>query len=87
MAKQHNLSVSSFKREFAKQYHATPASYIKSKRVEKAAGLLSLSDQRIKDIAFECGFSDVANFTKSFREQYALSPTKYRQAQNASFGT
>lgn len=86
MAKQHNLSISSFKREFAKQYHATPASYIKSKRVEKAADLLSFSNQRIKDIAFQCGFSDVANFTKSFREQYGLSPTAYRQAQNPPSG-
>lgn len=82
MAKQHNLSVSSFKREFAKQYKDTPASYLKTKRVEKAAELLVLSTQRIKDIAFQCGFSDVANFTKSFREQYSLSPTEYRQAQS-----
>lgn len=85
MAKQHNLSVSSFKREFAKLYNDTPASYIKTKRVEKAAELLKISTQRIKDIAFECGFSDVANFTKSFREQYSLSPTEYRKAQNQSY--
>jgi AraC-like DNA-binding protein len=84
MAKQHNLSVSSFKREFAKQYNNTPANYIKTKRVEKAAELLSLSTQRIKDIAFQCGFSDVANFTKSFREQYSLSPTEFRKAQSQS---
>jgi len=84
MAKQHNLSISSFKREFAKQYHNTPASYLKTKRVEKAAELLNLSSERIKDIAFECGFSDVANFTKSFREQYKLSPSAYRQAQNGN---
>ncbi len=39
LARQNNLSVSSFKREFAKEYNDTPANYIKNKRLEKAAEL------------------------------------------------
>ncbi|WBV57116.1 AraC family transcriptional regulator [Chryseobacterium daecheongense] len=74
-----NLSVSSFKREFSKLYNDTPANYIRNKRLEKAAELLAVSDQRITDIAFECGFNDLANFTKSFGEKYHQSPTNYRQ--------
>ncbi len=82
LAEQNNLSVSSFKREFAKIYHDTPANYIKAKKLEKAAGLLQLSDQRITEIAFECGFNDLANFTKSFTSKYSISPTNYRQKLN-----
>lgn len=78
LAQQNNLSVSSFKREFAKLYNDTPANYIKSKKLEKAAELLSLSDKRITDIAFDCGFNDLANFTKSFSEKYHATPTQYR---------
>jgi AraC-like DNA-binding protein len=82
LAEQNNLSVSSFKREFAKIYHDTPANYIKAKKLEKAAGLLQLSDQRITEIAFDCGFNDLANFTKSFTSKYSISPTNYRQKLN-----
>ena len=83
LAQQNNLSVSSFKREFAKIYNDTPANYIKAKKLEKAAELLLLSDQRITEIAFDCGFNDLANFTKSFTSKYKVSPTAYRQKQNS----
>ncbi|TDO82836.1 AraC-like DNA-binding protein [Flavobacterium chryseum] len=79
LAQQNNLSVSSFKREFAKIYHDTPANYIKAKKLEKAAELLQVSNQRITEIAFDCGFNDLANFTKSFTSKYSVSPTNYRQ--------
>ncbi|MBE9602249.1 AraC family transcriptional regulator [Pedobacter sp. MC2016-24] len=79
LAEQTNLSVSSFKREFAKLYNDTPASYIKNKKLEKAAEMLLVSDQRITGIAFECGFHDLANFTKSFSDKYQRTPTQYRQ--------
>lgn len=79
LAQQNNLSVSSFKREFAKIYQDTPANYIKAKKLEKAAELLQVSNQRITEIAFDCGFNDLANFTKSFTSKYNVSPTNYRQ--------
>ena len=82
LARKTNLSVSSFKREFTKLYNDSPANYIKTKRLEKAAELLLVSDNRITDIAFECGFNDLANFTKSFHDKYDASPTNYRSKLN-----
>jgi AraC-like DNA-binding protein len=79
-----HLSLSSFKREFAKLYNDTPANYIKTKKLEKAAELLAVSNQRITDIALECGFSDLASFTKSFHDKYNTTPTTYRLNQTAS---
>jgi AraC family transcriptional regulator, exoenzyme S synthesis regulatory protein ExsA len=78
LAQQTNLSLSSFKREFKKLYNATPANYIKTKKLEKATELLLVSNERISDIAFTCGFNDLANFTKSFGEKYNMTPTTYR---------
>lgn len=83
LAQHTNLSLSSFKREFAKLYNDTPANYIKTKKLEKAAALLLASDERISDIAFDCGFNDLANFTKSFSEKYHTTPTHYRLNQIA----
>ena len=83
LAQKTNLSVSSFKREFAKLYNDTPANYIRNKKLEKAAELLLASDNRIADVAYQCGFNDLANFTKSFHDKYQVSPTHYRLNQIA----
>ncbi len=84
LAQRTNLSVSSFKREFAKLYDDSPANYIKTKRLEKAAELLLASDNRITEIAFECGFNDLPNFTKSFHDKYNVAPTSYRSNMNST---
>lgn len=73
-----NLSVSSFKREFTKLYNDSPAHYIKTKKLEKAVALLNNEAQRITDIAYECGFTDIAHFSKSFQEKYNCSPSAFR---------
>jgi AraC-like DNA-binding protein len=78
LAQKTNLSVSSFKREFKKIYDDSPASYIKNKKLERAAELLLASDARITDVAFDCGFNDLANFTKSFHDKYSTSPSNFR---------
>lgn len=78
LAQKTNLSVSSFKREFKKLYDDSPANYIRTKRLERAAELLLASNERITDIAFDCGFNDLANFTKSFHDRYNVSPSNYR---------
>jgi len=82
LARKTNLSLSSFKREFARLYNDTPASYIRHRRLEKAAALLLASDSRISDIALDCGFNDLANFTKSFHDKYGVTPGKYRLNKN-----
>lgn len=78
LAQKANLSVSSFKREFKKLYDDSPANYIRTKRLERAAELLLVSNERITDIAFACGFNDLANFTKSFHDRYNVSPSNFR---------
>ncbi|MES2828238.1 MAG: AraC family transcriptional regulator [Bacteroidota bacterium] len=83
LAEKTNLSISSFKREFKKLYDDSPANYIKTKRLAKAAELLCVSEERITDIAYNCGFNDLANFTKSFHDKYGSSPTNYRLEKNS----
>lgn len=73
-----SLSVSSFKRKFTEIYNESPASYIKNKRLEKAASLLKVSQERINDICYDCGFSSMDNFSKSFKIKYSVTPTEYR---------
>lgn len=73
-----NLSLSSFKREFKKNYNDSPAKYIRNKKLEKASELLLISDERITDIAYDCGFNDLANFSKIFHDKYNQTPSNFR---------
>ena len=73
-----NLSLSSFKREFKKNYNDSPANYIRNKKLEKAADLLLISEERITDIAFDCGFKDLANFSTLFHDKFNCTPSAYR---------
>ncbi|MEM7106372.1 MAG: AraC family transcriptional regulator [Bacteroidota bacterium] len=74
-----NLSLSSFKREFVKHYDSSPGKYLKTRKLEKAAKLLKATTLRISDIAFDCGFGDLAHFSKSFQKHFGHSPSEYRQ--------
>jgi AraC-like DNA-binding protein len=78
LARLTNLSLSSFKREFRRIYDDNPANYIRNKRLEKAAELLLISDERITNIAYDTGFNDPANFSKCFLEKFGISPSNYR---------
>ena len=61
------MSVSTFKREFQKIYVASPATYIRTKKIDKALELLSATDLRTTEIAYECGFSSVSHFSSRSR--------------------
>ncbi|CAN7712465.1 helix-turn-helix domain-containing protein [Neorhizobium tomejilense] len=60
----------------------TPADYIWSLRLERAAARLRDATCRpgeISEIAFALGFSSSAHFSRAFRSRYALSPSKWRK--------
>jgi len=75
-----SLSLSSFKREFAKHYDCPPARYIRKRRLEKAAQLLRATDLRVSDIAYDCAFQNLAHFSKVFTKEYGASPSVYRES-------
>ncbi|PKP29345.1 MAG: AraC family transcriptional regulator [Bacteroidetes bacterium HGW-Bacteroidetes-18] len=78
LAEMTNLSLSSFKREFKKNYSDSPANYLRNKKLEKAAELLLVSEERITDIAFDCGFNDLANFSTLFHDKFGCTPSSFR---------
>ena len=73
------LSLSSFKRKFSSQYGTSPNKYIVSKRLEKAQLLLRTTDLRISEVAYDCGYSDLGYFTKTFQKHYNCSPTSFKE--------
>ena len=74
-------SLSSFKRDFRKQYNESPGRWIQQKRLDYAAALLRSTDHmNVTDVVFESGFEDVSHFSKAFKNRFGKSPSSYRQA-------
>jgi AraC family transcriptional activator of tynA and feaB len=58
----------------------TPSSYIRSRRLDHAAQLLTQTrrDAAITAIAFDSGFNDLSTFCRVFRRKFGLAPGDYR---------
>ena len=78
LAKLCNLSLSSFKREFKKEFKDSPTNYIIGKKIEKAKKLLSVTDLPISEIAYETGFQDQLYFTRLFKRKTGKTPSTFR---------
>ncbi|MFT7035930.1 MAG: AraC-like DNA-binding protein [Cyclobacteriaceae bacterium] len=74
-----NNSMASFKRKFNKMYDSTPAKYITQKKLEKAQIILAFSLSSIKEVCYECGFTNPSSFSRMFKDQYGCSPTEFRK--------
>jgi AraC-like DNA-binding protein len=58
---------------------ATPVTYIVERRLQKAAQLLATDRHRnITEIAYACGFSDSAYFSRRFHANFGMAPSQYR---------
>lgn len=66
-------------RRFQMLVGQTPAEFIRTLRLEKAAKLLSETSKPVTDIAYGVGFTDVGYFGKCFKRKYGVLPSQYRQ--------
>ena len=73
-----NKSVSSFKRLFKKHFDSTPAAYFRSKKIARAADLLSSGNLSIGEICWDCGFESLSHFSSTFKKERSVSPREYR---------
>ncbi|MBC8052664.1 MAG: response regulator [Sphingobacteriaceae bacterium] len=55
----------------------TPHDFITKVRLQKSTELLLTGDYTISQIAYMVGFSEPANFTRTFTKEYKVSPKKY----------
>ncbi|WP_341226544.1 AraC family transcriptional regulator [uncultured Arcticibacterium sp.] len=77
LSKLSGRSLSGFKRDFQEQFGVSPAYWIRSKRLSRAAFLLKNSDKNVSEVAEEVGFESISHFIKLFKETYGKTPAKY----------
>jgi AraC-like DNA-binding protein len=78
LARAAGLSRAHFSREFRSAFGESPHSYLLTRRMERAAALLRVTDNSVTDICFSVGLRSVGSFTTSFRRTYGVTPTAYR---------
>lgn len=52
--------------------------FVKRVRLNKAAKLISEQGFNVSEAAFESGFNDLKHFRTSFKEQFGITPSKYK---------
>ncbi|MDX6637783.1 MAG: hypothetical protein QOJ01_1294 [Solirubrobacterales bacterium] len=79
MAAAAGLSRAHFSREFRRTFGVSPYAYLLTRRLERAATLLRVTDRSISDVCFSVGLASVGSFTTSFRRMFGVSPSAYRE--------
>src|SRR5881392_2411091 len=72
------LSRAHFSREFRRAFGESPHAYLLTRRLERAATLLRMTDRSVAWICVSVGLQSVGSFTTSFKRMYRMTPTAYR---------
>lgn len=78
ISKQIGINQNKIRKEFKSQYHTTVSDYISELRMLKAKKMIIDKEIMIKEIAIECGYEYVQNFTRAFKKKFGVSPEKLR---------
>jgi AraC-like DNA-binding protein len=81
MAGAAGTSKAHFSREFHRTFGESPHHYLLTRRLERAASLLRMTDWSVAEICFSVGLRSVGSFTTSFKRAYGATPTDYRAKQ------
>lgn len=73
-----NMSLSSFKREFMKQYAKSPIKWFQDQRLGYASLLLKQEQRRASDIYSEVGYENLSSFIQAFKSKYGVTPKQYQ---------
>lgn len=76
-----HLSHSEIYSIFKEYFHATPADFVKARRLNGACELLKNTALPVNKIAVQCGIPDYNYFSKIFKRAFAVSPVQYRKSE------
>ncbi len=79
LARVAHLSLGAFSRFFKSRTGKTVPEYVNELRVGRACRMLGEERLNITDIALDCGFRNLANFNRRFREIVKMTPREYRR--------
>ncbi|GAA3413267.1 AraC family transcriptional regulator [Paenibacillus hodogayensis] len=83
LASRAHLASSYLIRLFKTHTGTTPYQYLQELRMNAAKSYLTNTSMTVKDIAETNGFPSIHYFSRQFKKRYGMSPSRWRQAQEA----
>jgi AraC-like DNA-binding protein len=79
LAKAVGMPESSFTRQFRKVVGTSPIAWLRHERIKQAKRRLMHTNDAIKEVARQVGYSDQYFFSKDFKKMTKLTPTQFRE--------
>src|ERR1700691_5357812 len=83
IARSLGISSSHLRARFRASCGVSLGRHLRRLRLEKACGLLRLSQRRVTEIAELCSFTSIYSFSRAFHTAYGVSPMAYRHGGRA----
>lgn len=80
LARELGISIPYLSAAFRRAMGVTLSEYVRSRRMQYAARLLTDTGLEIQTVALHCGLPDLQYFSKLFKAEYGMSPSRYRAA-------
>ena len=77
-----NMGLTAFCNFFKSQFRVTFVEYLNTVRIGHACQLIADNKHNIVEIAYECGFNNLANFNRQFKKFKNTTPSDYRKLLN-----
>ncbi|HTO15443.1 MAG TPA: AraC family transcriptional regulator [Edaphocola sp.] len=71
-----NMSLSTFKRHFIKEYKVSPGKWLQDKRLQKAKETLEEGNLKPSDIYLDFGYNNLSNFSIAFKNKFGINPSE-----------
>ena len=71
-----NMSLSTFKRHFIREYKTSPGKWLQDKRLQKAKERLEQEHLKPSAIYLEFGYNNLSNFSIAFKNKFGYNPSE-----------
>lgn len=79
MAEMIHLSENAFSRYFSQHTRKSFTAFVNEVRLHHASKLLIDNRMSVAEICFDCGFNNISNFNRQFRNLYNVNPLNYKK--------
>ena len=79
MAAENEITLHHFRLLFRKIHGFSPLEFVRQQKMIRAAELLATSNMRIKEIVYNCKFTNLMDFSRAFKRYSGMSPRDYRK--------
>ena len=79
VAAENEITLHHFRLLFRKIHGVSPLEFVRQQKMIRAAELLATTNMRIKEIVYNCKFTNLMDFSRAFKRYSGMSPRDYRK--------